>query len=382
MTPRPRFLSVIEVIEQLLNDVRHAGRSLVNAPAYALTAVAVLAVGIGANTAVFSVADAVLFRPLPYPQPERLLSFGLRHPEGSSSCCDLATFRFLREHEQVTEAIAAVGMTSGVNVATLEAAFYAQTARVSAQYFDVLGVHPRIGRVFGEHELEQPLVVLGHDAHARLGGQDELIGSSVVLGGDAHIVIGVMPEGFVGVPRSELWIPAKPDFQGAGSNFLLLGRLRSGLTMASADAAVAGLSDEYFRLRNQEPGQRRLDVVSLRSKLTSNRRSELLLLLGAVSLLLLVACANCASLLLARLSARDRELSIRVALGGGRARILQLVTVEGLLLGLVGGVAGAVVAKVGLDLFATVAPSDILSWAPQLDVRVLSVCLLLSVLSG
>ncbi len=369
-------------LEQLLSDLRHGVRSLIRAPAYSLAAVAVLALGIGANTAVFSVADAVLFRPLPYPQPHRLFVFVERSSEGQESYFDLASFRFLRDHQSLAEVIATVDTTSGINLATDHASFYTQAARVSAGYFDVLGIPPMVGRSFGDHELDQSLVVLGHDAFGKLGGDSAIVGQSVSLGGDPHTVIGIMPAGFEGTPRADLWLPSKPDFQGQGTNFQILGRSRADLELEAGDAAAANLSDEYFRRYDQESEGRRLGVVGLREELSSYRRPDLLRLLGAVSLLLLVACANTASLLLARLAARGRELAIRSALGGGRRRILQLLGIESLTLGLAGGIVSVGLAALSLNLFATVVPEDILGWSVQLDSRVLGVCLLLSLGCG
>lgn len=370
-------------LEQWLLDIRHGARSLWRSPAYTVTAVVVLALGIGANTAVFSVADAVLFRPLPFPEPDRLANFVLEYPEERRSYFDLESFRFLAENTPLPGPVASVGGTSGVNVRGDLAAFYAESARISSRYFEVLGVSPRLGRGFEEAEAGSNRVVLGHDAYVRLfGGSDQGLGSSVLLGGEAHIVVGVMPEGFLGVPAVDLWLQSKPDFQGTGSNFLLLTRLSGERSLESADAAIAALSDEYFLRYDQEPGERRLGLIGLREEMSSYLRSGVVLLVGSVALLLLIASANCASLMLARLSARRRELAIRSALGGGRRRLMQLLWIEGLLLALIGGVLAVGLARLALVVLSRLAPEDVLEWAIRLDGRVLLACLLFSLVSG
>ncbi|MEM1249212.1 MAG: ADOP family duplicated permease [Acidobacteriota bacterium] len=368
--------------EQLLLDMRHAVRGLRRTPGYTAMAIAVLALGIGANTAVWSVADAVLFRPLAFFEPERLVNVTLSSPEGSSYHFDYGSFRFLEGLDLPFSSIGCVDTVSGVNVSTDDSAFYARAARVSSAYLDVFGRAPALGRSFATDDVGAARVLLSHAVHQRLGGSDAILGETVRFGGEPHVVIGVMPDGFEGVPRAELWLLFEPDFRGDGTNHQILARLDDRVEKNAADAALASLSGEFYRRYEQDAGERQLGVVGLRQQLSAYRRADVLLLLGAVGLLLLVACANCASLLLARLSSRSRELAVRAALGGGRRRILQLLAAESLVLAAVGGTLGVLIAVLALRLFETVAPADVLAWSVRLDARVLAMCGLLSLLSG
>lgn len=369
-------------------DLRHGFRLLRRSPGFAAVGIVLLALSIGANTAVFSVVDAVLFRPLPYPQPERLarvvaeMRSGDR--QGTQSALDGAAWEALRDADLPLDLAVSSDWTTGVNFVAGGRAGIVRQQRVSAGFFRVLGVEPALGRGFRpEEDLPggPPVAVLSHALwQGPLGGDAEVLGREVTLRGEPHRVVGVMPEGFRSTVQAEVWTPLRPSTsgEGGGSNYAVLARLRDEAPGASAGGAVAGrldaLGTSHFRAQGLPAGvEATFRVEPLQQVMAEGLRRPLAIAWAAVGAVLLIGCANLAGLLLARAGSRARELATRAAIGGGRGPLLRQLVAEGLALAICGGVAGAavgglaVVALRGL-LDATVSPPH----PPALDGRVLA----------
>ncbi len=359
-------------METLFKDLHYGVRSLLKQPAFTLVAVITLALGIGANTAIFSVVDAVLLRPLPYPDANRLVFLwstmnGQGVPQSGSALPDYLGWR---DQNQVFEGLA--GFYYGdFNLSSDSAApERIQGAYVSANFFQVLKISPAQGRLFANDEEQfgkHRVVLLSHALwQRRFAGERDIVGRQIRLAGESYTVAGVMPRGlpfFDNLPEVELWTPIAfaPDDNMATRNnhFInLVGRLKPGVTREQAQADVSAIAR---RMEEQEPGNKGLGalVVPMQEQITGDSRKALLVLLGAVAFVLLVACVNVANLLLARTSARERELAIRASLGASRARIVRQVIIECLPLGLIGGLFGALLAIWGIDLLSSLLPASL-----------------------
>lgn len=386
----------------LLEDVRFGLRVLVKNPGFTAVAVLTLAVGIGATTAIFSVVDAVLFRPFPYAEPERIVRLWERTPPPRSSMFALSPANFLDWRAQCTvfEDMAAIKTARPILIGVGEPE-RVEGMRVSASFFRILGVDTALGRTFTDDEDRldgERVVVLSHGAWRRRFGADaDIIGRNITLGEEPHTVIGVMPEGFNLIlsfwdpEKVELWLPypfmSDPPQERRAKRLSAIARLRPEVTLDQARAEIDTITR---RLEEQYPesntGWRGI-VNPYHSDLVGYVRSYLLLLLGAVSFVLLIACANVANLLLARSVTREREVAVRAALGAGRRRLLQQLLVENVLLALAGGAAGVLLARWGVSTIVATSPTAI----PRLDevgvdTRVLGftllVCLVTSVVFG
>ena len=333
---------------------------------FTLIAIVTLALGIGANTAIFSVVDAVLLRPLPYPQPDRLVflwstwnSQGV--PMGSSALPD---YHEWRDRNQVFEGLGGFYYGDFNLSANAEAPERIQGAYVSANFFQVVQVSPVLGRLFTteEEQFGKHRVVLLSDKlwQRRFAGNANVVGREIRLGGETFTVAGVMPPGmpfFDNLPEVELWTPmafAKGDNMATRNNHFinLVGRLKPGVTPAQAQSDVSAIARA---IEEVEPGNKGVGalIVPLQEQLVGESRKPLLVLLAAVAFVLLVACVNVANLLLARASARSKELAIRASLGASRARIIRQVIVECLPLALIGGACGVLLATWGIELIST-----------------------------
>ena len=356
----------------LLQDFRFGLRMLVRNPIFALIAVVTLALGIGANTAIFSVVDAVLLRPLPYPDANRLVFLwstmnGQGVPQSGSALPDYLGWR---DQNQVFEGLA--GFYYGDFNLSYDSAApeRVQGAYITANFFQVLKISPAEGRLFANDEEQfgkHRVVLLSHALwQRRFAGERDIVGRQIRLAGESYTVAGVMPRGlpfFDNLPEVELWTPIAfaPDDNMATRNnhFInLLGRLKPGVTREQAQTDVSAIAR---RMEEQVPGNKGLGalVVPMQEQITGDSRKALLLLLGAVAFVLLVACVNVANLLLARTSARERELAIRASLGASRARIVRQVIIECLPLGLIGGLFGALLAIWGIDLLSSLLPASL-----------------------
>jgi predicted permease len=334
------------MIDTLWSDARLATRSLRRTPAFTVTAIVTLALGIGATSAIFSVINAALLKPLPYPQADRIVVLG----SGVNSAQTGQLFLHLRERARGVEHVAAQRASNGWNLVAGGVGTYVTALQVSTAYFETLGIAPLLGRGFTQAETEfkgPPAVVISEPLWRRvLGARPDAIGETVQLGGTAYTVVGVMPARFRSIPEAEVWTPLRTSVDDNSLNYRIVARLRAGGTIDDArrefDRMRAGIEREFPRTN-----VRRLAATTwlpLRDVLGAPTRTPLLVLLGAVGLVLLIACVNVASLQLTRALGRRRELATRGALGGTRTRLARHVVIESLLLGLAGAAAGLVVA--------------------------------------
>ena len=369
----------------LTQDIRHGIRALPRRPGFTLVAVGTIAVGIGANTAIFTVVDDVLLRSLPFEGGDRLALVWGRStvPDGYqrswTSFPDLQDFLATQQSFEALGAYRAPPAT--ITTAGAEPTSV-QIGRVTAGLLQAFGVPAALGRIFQEAEdvVEGDAVaVLGHGFwRQRYGGDPTVLGGSLVVDGVTHTIVGVMPESF-DFPRGvSLWLPAAQDVgrdERDMHRLIVVGRLKPGTdaTMASEEfASLAARLEEAYPDSNLE---RSAWVEPLKEALVGNVRPALLIMLGAVGLVLLIVCANVANLLLARTAARSREVAVRTALGAGRARIVRQLLTESGLLAVCGGVAGAVLAYGGLEVILASAPPDALPRAAEIgmDSRVFAV---------
>ena len=364
----------LPLLETALQDFRFALRTLRKSPGFTAVAVLTLALGIGANTAIFTVVYGVLFRPLPFPEADRIVEL-VEMNQGQSGEMDLTATQLqrLREFGQVFEHIA--GWTDvGFNVAVGNAAEHVRGTPVSADYFQVLGVHPAIGREFLPEEDRgegQRVAILSHALwKRRFGGELSAIGQKILLSGEAYSVIGVMPAGFdargysdinPGLPV-DIWVPLAlvAKTAGSGENIEVLARLKPGVNQPQLEMQMNVVTEQF---RKEFPGdvgpKTHMSFLPYQLMLASDLRPFLLLLLGAIGFVLLIACANVANLLLARGGSRTREIATRMALGATRGRLtLQLLT-ESLIIALAGGALGLAFASAGLGSLLAMAPFDL-----------------------
>ena len=341
----------------LFADVRHAVRAFLKSPGFTLAAVAALALGIGANTAIFSIVNAVLLKPIPYPDPDSMVVFQTTSPQGGFAAGSPAKFNHWRAQTAIAQDVAAY-RSNIVNLTGDGLPEQLRAEQVSAEFFRLFGVPVVQGRVFTARE-DRPggenVALMSHALWTRRFGTDpQMLGRTIELGGVPHVVIGIVGPGFdfgeFG-PQPELFIPFQLDPQSPdqGHYFQVAGRLKPGVTLAEAQARLKLSADEY---RQRYPTALQRDAAFgaqlLQEELVSDVRSTLWVLLGAVAFVLLIACANVANLLLARASGRKREIAIRAAMGAGRGRIIRQLLTESVLLSVAGGGLGLALGMVGI----------------------------------
>jgi predicted permease len=373
-------------------DLKYALRVLPRTPAFTTTAIVTLALAIGANTAVFSLVDAILIKPLPYPEPDRLAYVvvpvqtvvGERVVEAH----DGTTWELLRDGVtaiDVAVTTAGSGLGQQINLAVGDEAASVRQARVSAGYFRVLGVAPLVGREFAPEE-DRPggaaVTVLSYVLWQRLfNGDPSAIGKTLLLRGEPHEIVGVMPRELRGETGDfEVYTPVRPtpDGEGSGTNYGVIARVKPGYTWAQALAAMPALDEEYFRRlvgRNWADAQAsgRFSLVPMQQALTAGAAKPLGTLFGAVAAVLLVACVNLAALLLARATGRTKEIATRLALGSGRTAVVRQLFVENLVIGAAGGAFGALVGFVCLEALKMLGATTFTEWAAvTLDLRTLA----------
>ncbi len=351
----------------LLQDLRFGLRMLAKNPGFTAIAVITLALGIGANTAIFSVVNTILLRPLPYPQADRLEQVMRHYKSGNEPAVSATKFVFWRQHNRVFSGLAAYDLLAGgFNLTGGAQAEHITGIRVSADFFRVLGVSPALGRDFTGEE-ERPggpdVVVLSNGLwKQRFGGDASIIGKPVSLSGKSYTVIGVMPAGFESNPAAQTWFPLRPVLnpQEQSNLFLVLGRLKSGIRPERAQTDMARVGEAF---RQQYPDlmdkTESVAAVNYQQSLTGDTRPALLVLMGAVGLVLLIACANVANLLLARAIGRNKEIAIRTAVGADRSRLVRQLLTESTMLALAGGGLGLLVAEVGLRNLLTLVPENL-----------------------
>jgi putative ABC transport system permease protein len=380
-------------IENLFQDLRFGLRLLAKSPGFTAVAVLTLALGIGANTAIFTVVNSVLLRPLPYPEPERMVQIMLSAPEGTHDMMSIPRFTVCRAQTQTFQEIVAYeSRATGVNLTGGDYPEQLKGIHVSADYFRLFGAEIGLGRTFSAEE-DRPggprLVVLSDGLwRRRFGGDRNLLGKAILLEGEPYVVTGVLGARFTADPAADIWLPldADPNSITNSHDFRVTGRLKPGITLEMAKAQMK-LAEDQFQLKFPGITPGNFTVEPLQDVAVVDIRPALLVLLGAVSLVLLIACANVANLLLGRANGRTREMAIRSALGAGRRRIVSQLLAESLLLSLAGGALGIVIGFAGLRTLLALSMVNI----PRLGVqgsavapdwRVLAFTLLISVLSA
>ncbi len=340
--PRPN------IMRNLIEDLRFSVRSLMRRPLFAIVAIVTLALGIGANTAIFSVVNAVVLRPLPYPEPEQLVRISSQY-EGRT-CCPISTPNFLDLREQTTQLQSMVAYSSGMAaVSGSGEPVRLRTMRVNAGYFEMLGAEPQLGRFIGttEDTFGSELVAVISDQlwRDRYEGRSDVIGETIRMDSRVRTIIGVAPQEFREGSSTSIYIPFAWDPENLPSRNqnanLTLARLATGASVESALAELRTLYGEIVNLYPDQIANKGIDVEPYSDFIVGDRqRRPLYMLWGAVGMVLLVACANVVNLMLARAEARHRELAVRSALGATRARILWHFLAESLMVSLVGAAVG------------------------------------------
>ncbi len=341
----------------LWQDLRYGARILLKSPSVSIVVILALALGIGANTAIFSVINSVLLRPLPYDQADRLLFLNERSKVMDEMSISYPNFTDWRNQNHVFEKIGVYNRDS-YNLTGSGDAERILTAQVSADLLSALRVNALIGRVFTNDEDKPgaaPVVVLSYGLwQRRFGGQTSILNQTLTLNGKSYTVIGVMPPGYAYPSRADMWVPigqltGDPNWQQRGNHpgLYAVARLKPGVTKAQAQADMDNIA---ANLEKQYPDSNSGNGVRVRPMLevyVSDVRWTLWVLFGAVGFVLLIACANIANLLLARATARQKEMAIRAALGAGRWRIARQMLTESVLLAIVGGALGLLIARWG-----------------------------------
>ena len=385
-------------LDGIVRDVRYGLRALRRNPLFTAVAVLTLALGIGANTAIFSIVHAVILRPLPYPAPEQLMRLTAQFPDGPLQGFRLSTPEYL-EFQRMTRTFAAVGAfavgdgvagggsgawAGAVNVMAGDRPVRARSALVDDHLFAALGVPPAQGRVFARGETDAmssrpglggpPLAILSHELWQSAFEGRPIVGASVQVDGRPHDIIGVMPPGFdVMDNRTEIWLPIgiHPVIRRIRDNHVLqvIGRLREGVAPRTAEAELAGFLERWGdqagvqghvpTARPARPQDHALRLQPLQDAVLGDSGRAIWLLQAAAALVLLIACANLASLVLARAESRRREFAVRSAIGATRGRLIQQTIVEGALLSVAGAAAGLYLADVGLRSLLLAYPTSL-----------------------
>jgi putative ABC transport system permease protein len=385
----------LPMIETLVQDVRYGLRQLRRNPGFTVVAVLTLALGIGANTAIFSVVDAVLLRSMRYKDPSRLVVIWETYQQFPKVWVSVPNFRDWQEQTDAFEAIGGYHLAGESDQFTLTG--HGEPQRIqgtfaSANLFGLLGVRAALGRVFVPAEDEPgtgPVVVLSYALWQRLFASDpRTIGRNISLSGKSYTVVGIMPPNFRFPDWAELWMPlgqmGRDELASRVYHPLeVVGRLKAGVTLAAAQAQINTLAGRLGREYPKTNGGWRVTVIPLREELLGKVQPALLILFGATGLVLLIACANVASLTLARASAREKEMAVRAALGAGRPRLIRQLLSESLTLSGAGGALGLLLALWGRDLLAKAGPAGVPSLRDvSIDGRVLAFSALISILTG
>jgi putative ABC transport system permease protein len=356
-------------MSRLLSDLRHAFRVLTTNPGFTAIAVAALALGIGANTAIFSVVNAVLLAPLPYAQSDRIMRITRSYKGDNSSGASVSIPKYMawKKANQAFQAMALYDFSGpGLNLGSGDRPQQVKGIHVSAEYFQVFGVSPSIGRTFLPTE-DQPngakATVLSNDLwRTRFGSDPSLVGKPILIGGDTYTVVGILPASFHSDPPADIFIPiqADPNSTNQGHYLLVAGRLKTGATVLSAQANMTAAGEQFraiypkFMDKNESVG-----VLPLRDAVVGDVRLALLILVGAVGFVLLIACANVANLLLARAAGRQREIAIRTAIGASRGDLIRQLLTESVLLSATGGILGLLIGAWTVPLLLRVSPGNL-----------------------
>ena len=368
-----------QLVADLRQDLRIGTRTLAKNPGFTIAAVVILGLGLGAATVMISVVNAMYVRPLPFAEPDRIVSVITYQPWGWNAIHSQAAVAHARDHSRAFAAMAGIGVSPGVNLVSDRGATYIRNLEVTAGYFRVFGVEPRLGRAFArDDETDPSTVVLSHAVwNGHFAGDPDIVGQVVRLGGRPHTVIGVMPAGFWSYEEADAWTPFRPNPRGTDFNYRLIGRLAPGWTAAQAEAELRALA---VSLRDQLPPSVRLPdaaagprpgVQSYRDVLAGGSDALVWPLTAAVGAILLIVCANAAGLQLARAVGRRRELAVRAVLGGGRGRLLRQLLTESVLLSAAAGATGVLAGAAAVRGLVATQPW-LAIWDVAVDVPVLA----------
>jgi len=375
--------------EDMFQDLRFGLRMLLKNPGFTLIAVITLSLGIGANTAIFSVVNAVVLRPLPFAEPERLVWLWDTQPQLPTAPASLPDFLDWKEQNRSFEHLAAF-QRGNMFLNTGDGARDTAVGLVTPEIFALFRVSPILGRTFTAEETlpgRSRVTVLSHALwQSRFGSDPNVVGRTVELSGAAYTVIGVMPAGFSFPNQAELWRPLQidPNRLDRGPHYLrIVGRLKPGVTLSQAQAEMSALAARLAQQYPEKIAGHGVKLELLRDVIVGDIGSALFILLGAVGFVLLIACANVANLLLARVGARQKEIAVRTALGASRLRLVRQLLTESILLAVGGGVAGLAVAMAGVKWLVSFGPDTI----PRVheiavDPRMAGFTLLISVVTG
>jgi putative ABC transport system permease protein len=384
-------------LETLWQDMRYGLRIMLKNPGFTTIAVLTLALGIGANTAIFSAVNALVFNPLPYPNPAQLV--WVTQVFHGNEIIGAEGYLTWQAQSKTFDHMAA--FTAGtIRLGEQDDSEVINQVRASASLFPALGVAPRLGRSFTPEETlpgGPPVIILSHDFwQRRFGGDPSVVGRSVPFGGGSRLILGVMPPGFRFLPESrvggniDVWEPLPIDPQrelkGEGTSILdnVIGRMKPGVTPEQARSELDMIIRNYHQThpRNVPPGIQ-VRVTPLAERLVGHLRRGLLTLFGSVGFVLLIACANVANLLLARANVRQKEMAIRAAVGAGRGRLIRQMLTESLLLSVIGGVAGLLLAWLGVKTLVALAPDNLAQLrVSRIDGSALSFTFLATLLTG
>ena len=376
------------------NDIKHSLHMFIKNPAFTFAALGALALGIGANTAIFTVVNTVLLKPLTYPDPDRIVQFENTSPDGSGTSSSPTNFQSWQSQTSVFQDVSAYDFGGpGFNL-TGSQPEQIHGIHVSKNYFTLFGAPVMLGRTFTQQE-DSPnggkVMVLNYGLWKRkFGSNPNIVGTTLSLNNEPYTIVGVVGPGFDTDPVADVWLPYQldPNSTNQGHYFLTAARLKPGVTLAQANAQLKLAADQFRRRYPNDMGPKdSFDVKPLRDIIVSDVRSSLFTLLGAVGFVLLIACANVANLLLVRATGRKREFAIRAAMGAGRMRIIGQLLTESVLLSVTGGILGLILGYVGVRALLTVSPGGIPRIGENgadisLDWRVLLFTLGVSLLTG
>lgn len=364
-------------MNNFLQDVRYAVRILMKSPGFTVIAVLTLALGIGANTAIFSVVNAVLLRPLPYPQPEQVVTLGVEWPGGMGDTIESQQYVYWRDHSEALESVAAMfGSFGGFNLVGNSGPVHVRGSKVTHQFFGATGIRPMLGRGFSAEE-DLPggpqVVVISYGLWRSAFGSDAgVVGRSMPLNGTSYSIVGVLPPGFrfeagdPSISNPDVLIPLQLSSAPAdrGTNYMLIARMKPGASLSSAQSDTDRVADEFTRaypnfFSGYSAKFSAIRVLPFQKSITGDVQRPLLILLAAVVFVLLIACVNVANLFLSRATARHREMAIRAALGASGRRLFGQLLSESVVFAALAGVAGFALGAWGVRLLVALSPVDL-----------------------